>query len=78
MPDQDELTYVFDRGRPFIDPITEEHARQIYAEASRRPGAELEGSLEAGFAYTVARSSRISFLRVRVYPVGTPPDELPQ
>jgi len=78
MPDRDELTYVFDRGRPFIDPITEEHARQIYDEASRRPGAELAGSLEAGFAYTVARSSRISFLRVRVYPIGADPTALPQ
>jgi hypothetical protein len=61
--------YVFDRGRPFIDPISEARARQIFDEAAMRPGAELEGTVEEGFKYTAARSSSISYLKVKVYPL---------
>lgn len=68
-PQEPEKTYVFDRGRPFIDAITEERARQLYAQARARPGSELEGSVEDGFMYTAARSSSISYLKVKVYPI---------
>ncbi|HZU58650.1 MAG TPA: hypothetical protein VFA06_22420 [Actinocrinis sp.] len=70
LEDVDDRTYVFDRGWPFIDPITEEHARQIFERAQSRCGCELEGTLEDGFSYVVAKSSSISFLRVKVYPLA--------
>lgn len=65
-----ERRYVFDRGRPFQDEITEDRARRLFEEASQRPGAELKGSLEGGFEWTVARSSAGSFMRVAVRPMA--------
>jgi hypothetical protein len=77
---ESETPYVFDRGRPFVDPITEERARALFEEASRRPGADLKGTLEGGFEWTAARSGADNFLRVAVRPIAeyerpaTPPD----
>lgn len=70
-----ERRWVFDRGHPFIDPITERQARQLYEQTRRRPGVELEGTLEDGFEYTVARSSSHSFMRVKVYPAPAVPEQ---
>lgn len=64
--------YLFDRGYPFIDPISAERARQIFERAKDDPDSGLRGTLEEGFSYVVARSGNVELVRAGVRPQKEP------
>jgi hypothetical protein len=64
--------YWIDRGHPFIDRISAEHAESIFERVRHNRDAEVTGDLKEGFSYT---STLSGLLRITVRPVveGTPP-----
>jgi hypothetical protein len=66
--------YLFDRGYPFIDEISAEHARALYDRAAARPDAQLEGTFEKGFSYVVTPSAGgVNLVRCSVRPRDAEP-----
>ncbi|MBS2962581.1 hypothetical protein KGA66_05950 [Actinocrinis puniceicyclus] len=60
--------YVLSNGGLISDLITAERARELYDEASARPGSDLDGDLEHGFHFWSQGSDGQRLVRHHVIP----------